>query len=123
MLEQRRAHYRCNKDRARGYHFKKKYGITLEDYAQRLEEQGGGCAICARPPKPGKHLVVDHDHETGRRRALLCSSCNMALGFVREDPVIAEQLASYLLAFGKTGEDIPHPPNASSHWTGSPWTG
>lgn len=105
MLERRRKHYSENKRAARGYHFRKKYGISLEDYDRMLGEQDGRCAICRR--ESDKHLVVDHDHESGAVRALLCSSCNMAVGFVREDPVIAEQIIFYLTHFGKLGEDLP----------------
>jgi Recombination endonuclease VII len=57
-----------------------RYGLTLEQYAQMLQNQKGLCAICQNPPKPNKNLAVDHDHRTGQVRELLCSSCNMILG-------------------------------------------
>ncbi len=56
----------------------RRYGITLTQYGQLLEFQGGRCAICERPPGQ-LHLSVDHDHETGAVRGLLCQRCNALL--------------------------------------------
>lgn len=58
---------------------KKLYGITPERYSKMLQEQGGKCAICGGLPIQ-KRLAVDHDHETGKVRGLLCACCNMSLG-------------------------------------------
>lgn len=61
-----------------------RYGITRETYNEMLENQGGGCAICARKsPGNGKgdqYFDVDHCHETGKVRGLLCRQCNVLLG-------------------------------------------
>jgi hypothetical protein len=70
---------------ARKSHLKRTFGITPEEYEARLAEQGGGCAVCQRPPKPGKSLHVDHDHDSGYVRGLLCFSCNAALGHLQDD--------------------------------------
>ena len=66
---------------------KRQYGLSLEDYDRMLEQQGGVCAICHKPvvlvdPRSGavKRLSVDHDHETGKVRGLLCHKCNALLG-------------------------------------------
>jgi len=53
-------------------------GVTADMYAAMLAEQGGGCAVCGRPPRT-RRLHVDHDHATGRVRGLLCYRCNRAL--------------------------------------------
>lgn len=59
----------------------KKYGLSEEDYERLLAEQGGVCAICEEPPSGRwKRLAVDHDHETGEVRGLLCITCNTLLG-------------------------------------------
>jgi hypothetical protein len=59
----------------------KKFGITEEDYYKMLNKQGGVCAICKGPPdKRWGKLSVDHCHETGSVRGLLCISCNTNLG-------------------------------------------
>ncbi len=59
-----------------------------------LEAQGGGCAICGKPPGDIA-LHVDHCHETGRVRGLLCFSCNAGLGQFRHDPDLLYQAMEY----------------------------
>ena len=54
--------------------------MTLEDYERMFDAQGGVCAICGKPRPEERTLHVDHDHETGEIRGLLCFSCNNALG-------------------------------------------
>ena len=61
-------------------HFKRAYGITVEDYERMFQEQGGVCKICQHTCKSGKQLAVDHCHETGTVRGLLCAKCNTNLG-------------------------------------------
>ncbi len=68
-------------------HLKRTFGLTLEDYDRMLAEQDGGCAICGDPPGTTA-LHVDHCHETGEVRGLLCFRCNSALGNLRDDPDI-----------------------------------
>src|SRR5437867_13162633 len=53
-------------------------GLSLAEYDALLAAQGGGCAICDRPPKT-RRLDVDHDHRTGKVRGLLCHRCNRGL--------------------------------------------
>lgn len=75
-------------------HLRRTFGISLDDYDGMLDAQGSGCAICGRPPAEGKSLHVDHDHETGVVRGLLCFTCNGALGMFREnEDAIARALA------------------------------
>lgn len=63
----------------REYALRHQYGISAERYDLMLDAQGGGCAICGTAPRR-RPLCVDHDHETGRIRGLLCTPCNTALG-------------------------------------------
>ena len=84
------------KQRDRANYLKRKYGMTLEDYDRLLVEQGGGCAICGRPPRDDIALHVDHDHETGRVRGLLCFPCNNTLGDFGDDPIRLYVAAAYL---------------------------
>ena len=72
------------------------HGITVEQYDDMLEAQGGVCAICHRPSVTGKRLHVDHDHKTGRNRGLLCHHCNTALGNFRDDHAVVEAALTYL---------------------------
>ena len=74
------ARYHSDPDRyTRQGRFQRLYGITLEEYNQRLEEQNGLCARCQQPPGQLR-LAVDHCHKTGRIRGLLCGPCNTYLG-------------------------------------------
>jgi hypothetical protein len=66
-------------------HLERKYGITLNDYEAMLVEQGGGCAICHAPEPDGQSLHVDHDHDTGAVRGLLCFTCNAGIGMFDHD--------------------------------------
>lgn len=80
------------------YHLKV-YGMTLEDYNQMLEEQNHSCAICkVHKDTLTRALSVDHCHNNGTVRGLLCSRCNIALGFV-DDSV--ETLASMIEYLGR----------------------
>jgi Recombination endonuclease VII len=80
--------------------YKTWYRITLDDYERMVAEQDGKCAICRCEPnhanKRHKRLVVDHDHETGRVRGLLCNKCNRALGIFKDSVAVLEKAISYL---------------------------
>lgn len=78
----------------RKWHLKKNYGLTPEQYDEMLERQGGGCAICGKPPGDIA-LHVDHCHDTGRVRGLLCFSCNAGLGQFRHDPQLLGRAMDY----------------------------
>lgn len=73
-----------------------KYGITLKDYDRMLENQEGGCAICLRNPDDVGLLCVDHCHESGKVRGLLCAPCNRCLGHVGDDLVVLRRAVAYL---------------------------
>jgi hypothetical protein len=77
-------------------HLKRKYGVTPEWYDEQLAAQGGGCAICGRPPRDDISLHVDHDHRTGALRGLTCFRCNNALGDFGDDAALIEKAAAYL---------------------------
>ena len=74
---------------------KSKYGISVEDYESMLAAQGGVCAVCG-DVNSDRRLAVDHDHETGEVRGLLCTRCNVAIGFVREDRERISKIQEYL---------------------------
>ena len=79
-------------DKVAGYALQSRYGISTDGYYEMLEQQGGGCAICGRPPK-ARRLCVDHDHTTGEIRGLLCPGCNYAVSVIESYPV---KLEAYL---------------------------
>jgi hypothetical protein len=75
------------------------YGITLDQYHERLAAQGGRCAICGvdnSQNKRHKYFHVDHDHATGVVRGLLCGPCNAGLGYFRDNIAIFESAIQYL---------------------------
>lgn len=77
----------------------KTYGLTPEEYEKMLENQGGVCAICQSPHprmKNAKRLYVDHCHETGTVRGLLCHQCNAMLGHSGDSPETLRKAAIYL---------------------------
>ncbi len=84
-----------------------KVGITLAEYEKALESQGSLCAICGRPETAVwrknlsrlRSLSADHDHATGRFRALLCHKCNRGLGLFLDSPELLEKAAAYLRAY------------------------
>lgn len=85
----------------KGWHYQRTkilraYGLTLDDYDKLLALQGGVCAICLCPPKPGKAFNVDHCHETGAVRGLLCFRCNFGISFFREDETVFKRVLEHL---------------------------
>lgn len=76
-----------------------RYGLELQDYERMLVSQGGACEVCKNPPKEGTRLHVDHDHLSGKVRALLCNGCNGALGKAQDDPDLLRNLALYIERF------------------------
>ena len=66
-------------------------------YDAQLAEQGGGCAICGKPPKlGGRRLNIDHAHHSGEVRGLLCARCNRGLGWFADSPHLLFCAATYL---------------------------
>lgn len=74
----------------------RKYGITQKEYERMEQEQGGLCFICQKPCSSGRRLAVDHDHETGHVRTLLCMKCNTAEGALNGDPELGMRLVNYM---------------------------
>lgn len=99
-------HAKYYRETAHGLHIQRNYKITKTEYNELLTQQHGACAICGvigdTKSKNGKtvHLSVDHHHETGEVRGLLCGNCNRAIGLFGEDIEIMRQAIEYLLSFG-----------------------
>ncbi len=84
-------------DYQRDYHLRRTYGIDGGMYDQMLADQGGSCAICRQPQQSQRQrLAVDHCHKTGAVRALLCTSCNAAIGALRDDIDLILAAAAYV---------------------------
>ncbi len=87
-----------NRPHIKDNHLKRKYGITLTEFNKMLDEQDRCCAICGATEPGGKwkNFHVDHDHETRKVRGLLCNSCNVTLGAVKEDIHTLKSMIQYL---------------------------
>ncbi len=76
---------------------KRRYGITLEQWDEMYEAQGGCCAICGTTEPGGSgRFHVDHCHDSGNVRALLCSTCNAGLGSFKDNPELLQAAIEYL---------------------------
>jgi hypothetical protein len=103
MLIQAQA-YRAKPNKARNLkdsYYKRTYGIGIVDYEAMLEEQGNCCDICGINAEHVSHqqLHVDHDHDSGAVRALLCGSCNRAIGLMNDSSKFLQNAANYLKRF------------------------
>ena len=97
---------RYDPSKRRDNYLRNKFGISLAEYEVLLQGQGGRCAICRDLPSGAAversrsftngGLVVDHCHQTGRVRGLLCDLCNKGLGQFKDDPARVRAALSYL---------------------------
>jgi len=91
-------------DRISEYCLMHRYGLTIEDYNYILEQQGGVCEICRKPVSEfNKRLHVDHDHNTGVIRGLICSSCNLMLGHAKDNVNILGNAILYIYRYRGCG--------------------
>lgn len=80
----------------------KNYGLTRHDFDEMLREQDHLCAICKRPERAlnrsgeSRQLSVDHCHETGYVRGLLCHACNIGIGSLGDSPELLCAALKYL---------------------------
>jgi hypothetical protein len=76
---------------------RKRYGLTEKMFSDLLTSQNGRCAICFAGIVEPRSAHVDHDHETGKVRGLLCMSCNRGLGLLRDSPDVLLSALEYLV--------------------------
>ncbi len=74
----------------------RKFGITSIEYDEILKRQNNVCAICNKISESGRRLAVDHDHDSGMVRGLLCGKCNRGIGLFDDNPETLEKAISYL---------------------------
>lgn len=92
---------------SRNANLKRKYGITLEEYNEMFDKQGGLCMICERHQSElGATMHVDHCHTSGKVRGLLCNNCNIGIGALQDSPRVLESALYYILDHEPTGR--PH---------------
>jgi hypothetical protein len=91
----RRKKYReTNREKIKDGERKSRYGIGREKFDELFDGQGGACAICRQPFD--RTPQVDHEHEGGGVRGLLCSRCNLGLGYFQDNPNRLEAAAEYV---------------------------
>ena len=92
---------KASKKYHRKYWLMKQFGITPDDYDRMLKDQNSCCAICGsdKSGNRSKNFMVDHNHETGKVRGLLCYRCNQAIGAFKDNSILLRKAADYLETF------------------------
>ena len=89
----KKVYYEANKEsiaaQKKVYHFKSNYGLTPDAYETLI---ANGCNVCGTT----ENLCVDHCHATGKVRGCLCNACNLALGYMKDDPTLLRKLTDYI---------------------------
>lgn len=91
-------------DYYRGKQYERYYGLTMDGYNKMFVAQNGKCAICGKSKElwssdKVKFLHVDHCHDTGEIRGLLCYNCNNGIGALQDNPDYCDNAGSYLRRF------------------------
>ncbi len=93
-------HYEKNKqkykDTARSNRLRISFSMSVDDYEAMYKAQKGACGLCEKQHMGGRRLAVDHDHKTGKIRALLCGNCNRGIGYLGDDAALLRKAADYL---------------------------
>jgi len=85
----------------------KKYGISPKDYDKFFKEQNGRCAICnVHQSEVTRRFDIDHNHDTGKVRGLLCYNCNRALGLFKDSTKIVSKAFEYLANRGSYARTV-----------------
>jgi Recombination endonuclease VII len=96
----------------RAHHLRRVYGLTPEQVLAMLEEQGSACGLCGKPfgEASGERMHIDHCHETGHVRALLCHNCNVGIGHFQDDEALVLRAAAYLRTHRERLAELGPPP-------------
>ena len=93
-----------HKEKKREYDYKYQYNITIDEYDNLYRQQKGSCKICS---KNFPRLYVDHDHNSGKVRGLLCHNCNLVLGHAFDNTDTLSNAIEYLRDHGSTDQVNP----------------
>ena len=94
--ERDREYRRTHKEMYKSQQLRRWYGITIEQYKQMLSSQNNRCAICGNTFKIHRGTHVDHNHQTGKVRGLLCNGCNIGIGSLKDSLIIVRAAVKYL---------------------------
>jgi len=99
----RKEHYTQNREKVLANRRFRSYGLSKDEYNEMLDNQGGSCAICKRKEWVRASitdnvmaLAVDHCHDTGNVRGLLCRACNLAIGYFEDNIESLDEAIKYL---------------------------
>jgi hypothetical protein len=99
---------KAKKEKTHETYVRRVYGLAPGEYTKILENQGGACGICGKTPRT-RFLAVDHDHNTGKTRGLLCYFCNTAIGVFEFDKRTATRASEYLKTIAANLQDASLP--------------
>lgn len=94
-------------------HLKHKYGVTHAEFSQQWDRQQGCCAIC-RGELPDlmtydnrrRGYAIDHNHNTGEFRGILCTKCNSLLGMAKDSVEVLRRAVTYLIEYGSYADEV-----------------
>ena len=89
------------------------WGLTEAQYRALFDAQDHKCAVCGAEARTGKVLAIDHCHDSGRIRGLLCQDCNLGMGQFADDPNLLEAAVRYLRAGGVVHDEALRIPDRS----------
>lgn len=92
-----RQNHQHKTSRQHTYYINRRYGISAAQFENQMIKQGGLCAVCKDPPS-SRRLSIDHDEKTGENRGLLCTRCNVGLGYFRDNIAHLKSAITYLEA-------------------------
>lgn len=88
-------YYKDNLNKYQEYRVQK-YGLTIDQYDEMLTKQNYCCKLCKSELDMGKHTHIDHCHDTGEVRSILCAACNQALGLLKENVITMQRMIDYV---------------------------
>lgn len=112
VVDEKHTYYSAyrNTERSRDFYLKRRYGITLAEFNEKLKQQENGCAICGsvngKANKRNDRLTVDHNHATGELRGILCHRCNWGLGQFDDDTELLVKAIEYLKSYNLVSSDF-----------------
>jgi hypothetical protein len=86
----------CNIIRSQDSYLKRNYGVTLEEKNKMIQDQGNKCGLCGNDFVNKKDTHLDHCHASGKVRKVLCGSCNVGLGYFKDNPELLKKAAEYI---------------------------
>jgi hypothetical protein len=98
-----RKYQRANRDKFYEYNAANRFGVKRAEI-QAIRSTSAVCEICGDPPEAKRRLAIDHNHQTGKLRGMLCHTCNLGLGAFKDDVLRIHKAAMYLASRECKGE-------------------